>query len=490
MGSMRFTSSADRIVEQTVEQLYISGFDRIPGRVEAHQEGSELRVERAGSESGNVHFPWWVEGHGQITLSTATLADRDKPYHLPLELARGKIGQLRNQAAEWEGLGLTIPQTVQDAIAEALGYFAQAVVLDHGSQRSVKLAEEALRLALDATDRMAACYAGQALAIRRRASPKLSTLLGCDLGTSMPDDQTAGRVLNTFNAANLPLTWRHVETGEGRYRWDDADKQIEWCRSRGLRISGGPLLRFDGASVPDWLYLYEDDFDSLMAFASEFVEAVVRRYQGQIDVWQCSGRVNTADVLSLSEEDKVRLAARSIELTRSIDPNTPRLISFDQPWAEYLSRREMDFPPLHFADALVRADLGLTGLMLEINVGYFPGGSLSRDPLEFSRLLDYWSLLGTPLFVTLSVPSNTAHDPRARRQVRLPAGGWSPEAQQDWVSRYLPMILAKSCVHGVVWSPLRDSEPHEFPHGGLFDGEGRPKPALDVLASIRRENLK
>ena len=41
-----------------------------------------------------------------------------------------------------------------------------------------------------------------------------------------------------------------------------------------------------------------------------------------------------------------------------------------------------------------------------------------------------------------------------------------------------------------LWNQLRDSEPHDFPHGGLFDQQGRAKPVLHTLASIRRTHLK
>jgi len=128
--------------------------------------------------------------------------------------------------------------------------------------------------------------------------------------------------------------------------------------------------------------------------------------------------------------------------------------------------------------------------MLEINLGYHPGGTLPRTHLEFSRQLDYWSLFGLPLFLSISVPSADHEDPLARRQVRLSPGSWTAKSQQAWIAKYVPLFLAKPYVHGVIWNQLRDSEPHDFPNGGLFDPKGRAKPALKALASIRRAHLK
>ena len=185
-------------------------------------------------------------------------------------------------------------------------------------------------------------------------------------------------------------------------------------------------MLLDPRALPDWLYLFEDDFESVLDFVSAFVRAAVERYRGKVDYWICAGRVNTAEVLTLSEQERLRLVARTVELVRSLDPDTPALVSFDQPWAEYMRQRQSDFPPLHFADALVRAGLGLGGLMLEINVGYCPGGTLPRHALEFSRQLDTWSLLGLPLWLSVSAPSGDGDDPLAQRKAAAAGGAVGP----------------------------------------------------------------
>jgi hypothetical protein len=242
--------------------------------------------------------------------------------------------------------------------------------------------------------------------------------------------------------------------------------------------------------LPDWLYLFEDDFDNVLDSVSAFVRGAVERYRGNVDYWICAGRVNTAEGLSLSEPQRLRLVARTVELVRSLDPNTPALVSFDQPWAEYMRQQETDFPPLHFADALIRGGADLSGLMMEINVGYSPGGTLPRHPLEFNRLLDAWSSFGLPLWLSLCVPSSDGEDPLAQQQATVSPGSWSGAAQRAWVARFVPLSLAKPMVQGVLWNQLRDSEPHDFPHGGLFDERRQRKPTVRLLASIRHKYLK
>ena len=128
--------------------------------------------------------------------------------------------------------------------------------------------------------------------------------------------------------------------------------------------------------------------------------------------------------------------------------------------------------------------------MLEINVGYQPGGTLARDLLDFSRQLDYWSLLGVPLFLLICAPSSDHADPLAHLAERRPPPGSTPRTQQAWAARYLPLLLAKPYVQGILWSQLRDTQPHDYAHGGLFDLRRHPKPALRTLASIRQAHLK
>ena len=117
------------------------------------------------------------------------------------------------------------------------------------------------------------------------------------------------------------------------------------------------------------------------------------------------GRLITGEALGLDEEQKLQLAGRVIETIRTVDSQAPVLVSFDQPWAEYMSRRDAELSPLQFAEALVRSDLGIAGIGLEINLGTAPHATLPRDLFEFSNHLDTWGTLGLPLLLSLRAPS-------------------------------------------------------------------------------------
>jgi hypothetical protein len=289
------------------------------------------------------------------------------------------------------------------------------------------------------------------------------------------------------------MSWSQVEPTDGMPDWPQTDAQIQWCQNKDLRVCAGPLLKLDRTNLPDWLFLWEDDSQQIHRHVQAHLEAVVSRYQGHVHVWHAATGTNVTDALGLGEEQRLRLTVTAIETIRRVDPRTPVIVSFDQPWAEYMSRTALDLAPLHFADALVRAEMGLAGIGIELKLGYWPGGSLPRDLLDISLQIDRWALLGLPLVVSLAVPSSDGEDPLASSPAKVisndPEGGPTPQSQNTWVEKVVPLLLAKQCVQGIIWNQLNDASPHELPHGGLFDGQGVAKPVLHTLTGIRQKHL-
>lgn len=491
MGQMRVRVwPPDRITSEMAQQAYLAGIDRTPWRCRVQWNQGELILEREVSDSANLYIPWPVEGVGVLMVGTASLMERPEPYHLPLELARGKLAQVRNQLGEWEPFGFTAPGELQRLILEATRRLADAVFAPPDSQEGTAAAERALTLAVEAADRLASCHTEHLITIRRRTYPKLPTWLAVDLGNAFLEEPVGRQVAQAFSAVCVPMVWGAIETSEGNYVWEIPDALIQWGRKNQMKIIAGPLLQMDRQSLPHWIYLCEDDPEALASFAEEFVHAAVRRYQGQVDLWIAASRINVSGVLALSEEEKVQLAARLVQKIHSADPHSPVVVGMDQPWAEYLARRKFDFPPIHLAASLLRAGIGLQGLLLEMNLGYHPGGTFARDLLEISRHLDHWALLGAPLYISICAPSSDQPDPLAHYGNRHPPPQSSPQSQQLWISRLLPILVAKPYIQGVIWNHLRDFIPHEYPHAGLFDLRRQAKPALRTLAAIRQAFLK
>lgn len=494
MGLMRFLVHTSSDVNQDdALRAYLAGPDLVPWQSENRFSSGEVRIERAISESGCLHFPWRIAPYGELCLTTATLMERERPYVLSVELARGTLNRIRNQLADWETLGLVVSDELIARLREATALFAQAATVQGQLDSAETLARDSLVAALEVAEKLTARYADQSLAFRHRQGGPLETWLGANLGQSLLDATTGKHFLTTFNSAIVPCNWRRAEANEGEYEWGVYDKQVEWCASRGLKVCGGPLLQLDNLGLPDWLCLWEGDFDNLYSVVTDYVDNVVSRYAGKMQLWLCAARITAQAALSLTEEEKLKLAVRAVEVVRERDPETPAVVSFDQPWAEYLNRSDSELSPIHIADALVRSGLGLAGVTLEINLGYTPCGSYPRSPLSFSRLIDLWSMLGLPLYLQLTLPSDGGEDPQAQSEARpmtqAARGGWTAEAQREWVEKFVPVLLAKPTVRGVFWNQFLDADPHDYPHGGLIDASGADKPALNTLGKLRKKHL-
>src|SRR5687768_2880440 len=127
MGLMRLlVHHRDRIPRGGLEQVHICGQDDLPWFGRAYFSGNQLIVERNESDSGRVFVPWRVGQTGPVLIGTSTLMERDKPYLLEVELARGTVNCLRNQLAQWEAMGLVVPNLLREQVSDATMYFSRA----------------------------------------------------------------------------------------------------------------------------------------------------------------------------------------------------------------------------------------------------------------------------------------------------------------------------------------------------------------------------
>ncbi len=490
MGQMRFRlHRRDRIPDGGAGRIYVAGSEDIPWPTTSSWIGDDLLVQRSVDDSGYVYVPWMVDSHGQYLLGTTTLMERDEPYLLDVELARGLIQRLRSRLFIWEWLGLKTPPHLSEKLQDATKLFSRAATLQDNVEIAATFANQAIASALTACDELVRVYAEQSIGARQRQTP-VATLLGVTLGPTTPNVNVRRKLLEAANIIQLPMGWRAIESREGKRDWKPTDEQLGWCQTAGLKVAAGPLLRLDDRGVPDWMYLWEGDDDNLSRLLLDHVRAVVSRYAGRVHLWHVASRVNNGQLLSLNEETRLNLVAHAVQMVRKLDPRTPTVVSFDQPWGEYLVDHENELAPLHYADALVRAELGISGFGLEINAGYWPRGSAHRPAFEYGKLIDQWSQLGLPLMLFLTAPDSEGEDAKAARNIRPelihPFADSTLNPQAAWASTVAPLLLARTSVQVLLWNQLTDGEPHEFPHSGLFDAKGKSKPTLRVLRDLRK----
>ena len=131
MGVMRFLIYPPELILAWPEVFdgYLSGADGRVFPTQIEVTGNLLTCERSSNDSGRLHIAWPVNGFGRPVISTASLSEREEPYLLPLELARGKIAQLRDQISAWEVGGMTVPEEFQAPYQEANRKFREVKLM-------------------------------------------------------------------------------------------------------------------------------------------------------------------------------------------------------------------------------------------------------------------------------------------------------------------------------------------------------------------------
>ena len=496
MGMMIFDlppGLPDDAQEELERASVAGGQDAMPYPTQVMVEQGQMVLSRHVDESGCLVTPWSVNGTGRVMVSSATLMERINPYQLAVELARGKINQVRGQSSDWLMGGLLMPDALANQIREASLAFSKAVthVPDPAAGEE---ALTALGQGFKAADHLVQAYMNQVFQVRHHRQAQLDTTLACNVHPGPLEAGQQEALRQTFNAVCLPFSWANIEREEETYHWDEYDQLVNWAAGLKIPIIGGPLVDFSGPGLPPWLWEKETDLTTRCSYLSDFVERTVARYQGVIRTWQITAASNWAGVIALADEELLWLTVRLADAVRKIDTSLEIIVGVSQPWGDYLAQQERSQSPFAFADTLIRTGLKIAALDLEMVMGISPRGNYCRDALDVSRLLDLYALLGVPLQVTLGYPSQTGPDPRSDPDQKPSAGYWrtgfSPEVQADWASSFAALCTCKPFVRAVHWAHFHDAHHHHFPHCGLIDAQGKPKPALERLRALRVQHLK
>jgi hypothetical protein len=240
------------------------------------------------------------------------------------------------------------------------------------------------------------------------------------------------------------------------------------------------------------MFIWEHDFDSLREMAYEFVQKVVQRYRKQISLWNVVAGLHTNTAFTLNFEQIIELTRLLVAQVKAIQPNARTLVSVSQPYGEYHSKGATSVPPMLYAEMVAQAGINFEAFGLEIEHGVPARGGYTRDVFQLSCLLDRFSTIGRPVFLTaIGAPGRYSPDPADRSEGKLdPAAAgrwkkpWDPQVQAEWMDTVYRLALSKPFIESVAWGNLADINT-TLPSGGLLDDMLRPKPAFQKLQEIR-----
>lgn len=485
MGTLRFllAEPGQNAPILDTQAAFLSNIDGHIFPMETEVQNGTFSCTRRNSDSTKLNIPCHVQGYGQPMLKTCSLREQEAPYLLLLELARGQLSELREHASAWELAGMQIPKAFLKLNQECFQAFRNAQLHRTDPTKSNEYASQALELSMKASDALMASYVQQRSLARRKINHNLPVLLGVEFGNHEIEQTLEPTVTQLFDAGGIGLNWKAIEQQEGEYNWDVADQQVEFCEKHKLVMRSQPLLDFGPDGLPEWLRPWSSDVLNMQSFLIDYVEHVMGKYASKIRLWEVATSVAQGGVFSLSEENRLGLCAKLIEVGRRVDDENQLFVRFDEPFGDYLKKGEHRLSPLQFADALIRSRAGLAGISLHLKIGPLSRRTRLRELLKLSRLIDNWGIFGLPIHVTLTCPSAEPEvDSIATPEWK---DHWSEKVQADWTDHILPLLMAKQPVTAVFWSPLIDS-PDDIYKPGLVTADLKPKAVCDRLHQFRK----
>ncbi len=461
---------------------HLVGNDNVPLRADIRWDGHIICCTPRVQDPVGLSLLWPVKDFGIIQLQTTRLPAREQPYNLHLELARHQLMRLTVKREEWGLFDYGGTEDISGDIDRCRDAFIKA--LQQADPRaSARHADESLACGLVAAEKMARFHAAVFLGRRQQSGGFARPFLGAALPESLKQLGILRQLSPIFDFVYLPFVWRSIQPTEQAAVYEPLETWIKACQATKLAIRGGPLLSFGVSSVPDWMYIWENDFESIYEAARQYVERTVRRFSKQVGSWVVASGLQADNVFGFTFEHIMELTRMAATVTRQVAPRAQVLIDLSQPWGEYYARNQQTVPPLLYADMAVQSGINFDGFGLQLLFGLPAEGYHVRDPFQISSLIDRLANLGKPLHITgLGAPSSQSAD-AAGGQWHAP---WSEQTHAEWLTTLCEICLSKPYVETVCLRPLADGPDSVIASGGLLREDLTPKLAFTRLSEMRQ----
>ena len=496
MFEWRFRVTPGIIPQSFLETAYFAGWGRIPRLTYTVVQENELIIRTENFGSGTIHVPMLHQPLGVVMESTESLLERQEPYLLTRELARGSLGRLYRRLFDWQMVGFQQSEELEGRIRRLAKQFSSVVIkepfLPEVEQEFMSILDELALLVLDENRE----YAEQSLSWRTRSNERLPIALGVGMNTqrveTLHEFEVYAKLLpNSFHAV-LPMpTWRELEPQPGQFHWERLECQLSAPSRFGFQVVLGPLLSFTIDTFPEWLlpHLFEEGY--FESRATRFVNSVTERYGYLAHSWFLANRFTDQSLPQIPVDRTLALIRLLAQQLRSRGIETPIMVGIGQPWGEYALKRTPDWELVQIAESLMGCQ-DIDVFLLEIDFGCGNHLTLPRDPMSIGNMIDQWSFLGKKVYVSFSIPS--AGNPIVTTSELPPETQWTEERQRIWTESLLLTLLGKRAVRGIFWSCLQDPiAPSNSAAGvnyGLLSAQNTLKLAFQHFTAARKNLLK
>lgn len=493
-----------RVTQFTPVNACTLGAESVPVGGDIFFRDGLLTVSRSDNQAMGLSLLWEIPsklmaapgtpGSGAYVLETARLKQREQPYVLNVELARGRLMRILQKMEDWnlfdyprtEKLAARFKEA-QLALSDALG------ALPQDPAKASVLADEALEYGMEVGEDLAVFHAELLLGRRRAAGTVARHIFGCRVDPAIESPEYRNIAASGFDYAVVPMNWRTIQPREEEFVTAPLDNLLDTLIQRRVPVVAGPLVDLQESNVPDWMFIWEHDYDTLRDLTYEHVQRLVQRYRRQVSVWNVVAGLHAHTAFTLSFEQIIEFTRLLVGQVKAALPNARTLVTLRHGFGEYHARHRSTVPPMLYAEMLAQSGIPFEAFGLELEMGVPAPGMFARDLFQLSSLLDKFATMGRPLFLTgMCVPGRSYPDPADTSDGRLDpnAAGrwrrpWEYQLQAEWIEAVSRLAISKPYVESMAWSNLSDTNP-SLPSGGLLDATFKPKPAYNKVQELRQ----
>jgi len=312
-----------------------------------------------------------------------------------------------------------------------------------------------------------------------------SFLFGANIFGLRPGDESPGqkayqdRFQALFKYATMPFYWGAYERERGKPDEARLRAMAEWCRDRGIRVKGHPVLWHE--VFPAWIAADEP----LPPLVAKRIAETVGRFKGLVDRWDVVNESIAAPgyepanpwSLFVRATGPTEAVDRALRQARQANPDGFFVVNDFKIVPEY----EQELEALKKRGAPFQA-IGIQSHMHG-----------EEWPIERAwEIGEIYGRLGLPLhFTELTVLSGPKEKPMTDYKTRRTSWLTNPEdeeKQADYVERLYTLLFAHPAVEAITWWDLSDAGSWMGAPSGLVRKDMSPKPAYDrLLKKIRGE---
>ncbi len=474
---------------------YLVGSDAVPIRGEFSYSQGEIVCRKRAAGPAALTLMWDTKNFGNIMLETTRLPEREEPYILNLELARGRVMRLMQKREEWGLFDIPEAAAVNDKSMEARDLLLEAITHQEEPAKASEFADRCLQLVLPISEQAALAHAD--LLLQRRISTRNFPrgAFGLRVEHGITSEAYRRALVPNADFVRMPMWWKVIEPQEQQFTWSQVDEWMEFLRRARLPVVAGPLVHFAEISIPEWLYIWEHDYETVRDLLYEHIERVVTRYGPQVALWNVLSGLHVNAQFSFTFDQLMDLTRMAVGLVKKVYGPARTMIELTQPWGEYYAGNQRSIPPMLYAEMIVQSGIQFDVFGVQLKFGVPRDGCWQRDLFQVSSLLDRFAAFSKPVMISAVQVPSAPPDPAGGNAAGTWRRTWSEPLQAKWLEAVTDIALSKPFIEAICWQDLVDlpakalvagSGGQSVPFGGMANADASPKQSMKTWASLRR----